>query len=73
MLYKMYNGLVDLALKATSCQQGTKANKHSYKVPAIYFPFFPKTTREWNTLPLDVIESDSVSPFKVKLEKLILI
>jgi len=45
------------ALQIPSCR--TLARKES---------FFPRTIREWNTLPTNVVEAGSAEDFKAKLE-----
>ena len=48
-------------------------HKFSYKVPASktnyhLFSFFPNTIRDWNSLPLNVVEAQSVNSFRAKLD-----
>ena len=71
MLYKMYNSLVDVNYHQyliPARRQSRHLHKYAYKVPASLtnyhqFSFFPRTVRDWNSLPLAVVEAKSVSSF----------
>ena len=39
-----------------------KATKNLY-----FYSFFPRTLRQWNNLPADIVESNSLSQFQSKL------
>ena len=71
MLYKMHNSLVDVNYHQYLIPAGRQSrhlHKYAYKVPASLtnyhqFSFFPRTVRDWNSLPLAVVEAKSVSSF----------
>lgn len=66
MLYKMYNSLVYLGTNIILFQLDAIADI-CMRVHMKYLRssrFFPETVREWNGLPLAVVESGSVSSFQ---------
>ena len=75
MMYKIIHGLVDLNIHnylQFSKEKRTR-NSHAYKFQtpfcsknALKFSFFPKTSREWNQLPAEVVLSPSLAVFKEK-------
>ena len=75
MLYKMHRNLVEIAqqkyLEPTGCSS-RHMHKFSYQVPASktnyhLYSFFPNTIRDWNSLPLNVIEARSINSFRAQL------
>ena len=75
MLYKMHCNLVEMAqqkyLEPTGCSS-RHMHKFSYKVPASktnyhLYSFFPNTIRDWNSLPLNVVEARSINSFRAQL------
>ena len=72
MLYKMHNSLVDFNTEQY-IQQITRrtrtAHPHSYKTPNSRTEqhkqsFFPRTVRQWNSLPQEVILAPTVEAFR---------
>ena len=76
MLYKMHYNLVEIDHQKYLEPAGRSSrhmHKFSYKVPASntnyhLFSFFPNTIRDWNSLPLNVVEVQSVNSFRAKLD-----
>ena len=76
MLYKMDYNLVEIDHQKYLEPAGRSSrhmHKFSYKVPASetnyhLFSSFPNTIREWNSLPLNVVEAQSVNSFRAKLD-----
>ena len=76
MLYKMHYNLVEIDHQKYLEPAGRSSrhmHKFSYKVPASktnyhLFSFFPNTIRDWNSLPLNVVEAQSVNSFRAKLD-----
>ena len=76
MLYKMHYNLVEIDHQkylepAGRCSR--HMHKFLYKVPASktnyhLFSFFPNTIRDWNSLPLNVVEAQSVNSLRAKLD-----
>ena len=78
LLYKMFNNLSPLYLCSlippTVDTQSSYNLRNAHNIRTIhsrttqYFnSFLPSTIREWNTLPLDVRNCDSINSFKRKL------
>ena len=77
MLYKMHYNLVEIDHQkylepAGRSSRHMHMHKFSYKVPTSktnyhLFSFFPNTIRDWNSLPLNVVEAQSVNSFRAKL------
>ena len=74
MMYKMSHNLLDMNLEdhLIPHTETRKRSSHSFKfrVPRIKkdvykFSYFPKTIKEWNELPENVVISDSVELFKI--------
>ena len=76
MLYKMHYNLVEIDHQKYLEPAGRSSrhmHKFSYKIPASktnyhLFSFFPNTIRDWNSLPLNVVEAQSVNSFRAKLQ-----
>ena len=76
LLYKMSRGEIDIDIYLflrPHTERRTRAS-HSYRyrqdkaTKNIYFySFFPRTLRQWNSLPADIVESNSLSQFQSKL------
>ena len=75
-LYKMSRGEIDIdtdSFLRPHAESRTRAT-HSYRyrqdkaTKNLYFySFFPRTLRQWNNLPADIVESNSLSQFQSKL------
>ena len=74
MLYKMNNNLVAvditkyLSSKNHTCPTCTE-NSHAFCIPHSErdyhkSPYFPKTARDWNQLPEDLVQAPSIEAFK---------
>ena len=76
LLYKMSRGEIDIdtdSFLRPHAESRTRAS-HSYRyrqdkaTKNLYFySFFPRTLRQWNNLPADIVESNSLSQFQSKL------
>ena len=76
LLYKMSRGEIDIdtdSFLRPHAESRTHAS-HSYRyrqdkaTKNLYFySFFPRTLRQWNNLPADIVESNSLSQFQSKL------
>lgn len=76
LLYKMSRGEIDIdtdSFLRPRAESRTRAS-HSYRyrqdkaTKNLYFySFFPRTLRQWNNLPADIVESNSLSQFQSKL------
>ena len=75
MMNQIIHGLVDLNThKYLHFSKETRTlNTHAYKFQppfssknALKFSFFPRTSREWNQLPAEVVLSLSLAEFKEK-------
>ena len=75
MLFKMTEGMVrtqndDRLVPAQ--RRSRHMNERSFQLPSARtdsrkFSFFPRTIREWNKLPNDIVAADSLEEFKVVL------
>ena len=76
LLYKMSRGEIDIdtvSFLRPHAESRTRAS-HSYRyrqdkaTKNLYFySFFPRTLRQWDNLPADIVESNSLSQFQSKL------
>ena len=76
LLYKMSRGEIDIdtdSFLRPHAESRTRAS-HSYRyrqdkaTKNLYsYSFFPRTLRQWNNLPADIVESNSRSQFQSKL------
>jgi hypothetical protein len=72
MLYKISNGLVAVSKTnrlSPPLRQTRNLHDSAYQIPSSRtqtrkFSFFPRTIRDWNSLPLTVVLKDSVETFK---------
>ena len=78
LLYKMYTNLTPLYLSDLVPQTVSSVSRYhlrnSYALQTVdarsnnyYYSFLHSTVREWNNLPSDVIQSESVAAFKHNL------
>ena len=73
LLYKIFNKLVNISpekqLVLTNITRGHSQNTFSYqpKLMPINIPFFPASTRIWNSLPLYIVNADTLDLFKTGL------
>ena len=77
LMYKLTHKLIniDTANHLESHNEIRTRGSHSfkYRIPKFYkdvfkFSFFPRTIKDWNSLPDNLVKSDSVEVFKVKLD-----
>ena len=75
MMNKIIHGLVDLNIHnyLQFSKETRTRNSHAYKFQtpfsyknALKFSFFPRTSREWNQLPAEVVLSPSLAVFREK-------
>ena len=81
MMYKIHNNLVAVDMSKYLTSKEHSAPTRSENSQAFVIPhsareyhkssFFPKTARDWNTLPENLIQSKSIEAFKQGLSKLI--
>ena len=78
MLYKISNKHAEVettSLQHTGARRSTRRdNTRNYTVEhsrtdVRKYSFFPRTIREWNALPLEIVLADSVEAFKAKVSK----
>ena len=74
MLFKIINGLVDPASQYLVVASTLSHAHHTMKLTQIpsssdynKFSFFPRTVRQWNSLPASVAEASSLVSFKREL------
>ena len=75
MMYKIHNNLAPLSKQAyiTQVTQSTRAtHPHSYQMPYSRTEthrqsFFPRTIKNWNSLPTDIVAAPSVGAFRNRL------
>ena len=76
MMYKMSHGLLDINLEQyliLSKETRTRgSHKLKYQIPKVTkdvfkFSFFPRTLKDWNNLPEEIVVSDSLNIFKDRL------
>ena len=77
LMYMFQNDLAEINKQkylAPKARTSRHLHKYSYKVPPSKtnyhkFSFFPRTIKDWNTLPINTVEAPSLVSFKVRLEK----
>ena len=79
LLYKIVNGHIAVSLEDINCNQQiitTRNTNHSHKLRVKYAAkeslknfFTHKTVKEWNALPSDIAEADSLESFKAGLAR----
>ena len=75
MMYKIHNNLAPLSKQAyiTQVTQSTRAtHPHSYQMPYSRTEthrqsFFPRTIKNWNSLPTEIVAAPSVGAFRNRL------
>jgi len=77
VLYKIQHGQVAVNI-SDYLKPASRISRHShelaFQVPStsvdyIKFSFFPRTARDWNLLPCDVIKAPSLTSFRARLQK----
>ena len=78
LMYKLSHNLVDITtedhLIPNSEKRTRKSHAFNYRMPEVSkdvfkFSFFPRSITEWNTLPADLVNCESLSDFKLNLGK----
>ena len=75
MLYKINNNLV--AINKDNLNRSARLNTRSnhdlnFQIPyakknVLKYSFFPRTLKDWNALPSDIVHAPSLNSFKTKL------
>ena len=80
MMYKLSRGLLNLNTEnlLIPSQETRTRNSHifKYRVPRVTkdifkYSFYPRTLTEWNSLPKEIVSSETLDVFKSKLENYI--
>ena len=80
MMYKLSPGLLKLNTEnlLIPSQETRTRNSHifKYRVPQVMkdilkYSFYPRTLTEWNSLPKEIVLSETLDVFKSKLENYI--
>ena len=78
LMYKLGHNLVDITTEEHLIPNSEKRthNNHAYKyrMPEVSkdvfkFSFFPRSIKEWNSLPADLVNCKSLSDLKLNLGK----
>ena len=78
VMYKLSHNLVDITTEEYLIPNSEKRTRNShafkYRLPEVSkdvfkFSFFPRSIREWNSLPADLVNCKSLPDFKLNLGK----
>ena len=74
MLFKIVNGLVKISAQSLKAPLRRSRHHHSKTFQLVQsrtnyrkFSFFPRTVKDWNQLPEEVVSADSLDSFRVRL------